>query len=184
MHGPLNVKFVMVTVANKLKGTWKKRYCRLFYGAVPIVQWKDSENPWKTSGQPFFGRDLPNVNQDATATFRTIQAFTRTHRATPDTSVRLPISRLVFVARTSRMQVKRLLTALILRASWNAYLSLHPHELTKNRGKQVSCYGIFFIPSSSILHLQILLIAVLFLYFRSSSRSGTCSTVGYRYSRF
>jgi hypothetical protein len=48
-------------------------------------------------------REFRNAG-DATATFRTIQPFTRTHRGTPDTSVRLPISRLVFGTRTSGMQ--------------------------------------------------------------------------------
>ena len=41
---------------------------------------------------------------DATATFRTIQAFTRTRRGTPDKLVRLQLSRLLFVTRTSGMQ--------------------------------------------------------------------------------
>jgi hypothetical protein len=83
MHGPLNVKFVMLSVANKLKGTWKKRYCLLFEGAIPRVQWKDSENPWKTSGQPFFGRDLTNVNQECCRCYGDFQIYPSVHPNAP-----------------------------------------------------------------------------------------------------
>ena len=78
MHGPLNVKFVMGSVANKLKGTWK-----IDTVVFTVVQWKDSENSWKTSGQPFFGRDLPNVNQECCRCYGDFQNYPSVHPNTP-----------------------------------------------------------------------------------------------------
>ena len=97
----------MVSVANRLKRKWKK-ILSSFWRCHSNSSVEGLGKFMKNLGTALFRarppeRESTNAD-DAMATFRTIQAFTRTHRGTQDTSVRLPISRLLFVRRTSGMQ--------------------------------------------------------------------------------